>query len=266
MNIKSLTDNADIFVVPVVNPEGYQYSFANDPPSPYAPGEHGWRKNRRDVSVDPVAPGEPPPSGGQPFIGVDLNRNYPSSTWGNVSGGEVTSRWRWEEVYCGVPNGGSWDDPIRPPLVENETEAIVALASGGPFRCHIDVHSFRATVGWVQDPGSVGKLRPASGLTDDEVFRVLGAAAAALITDPGGEPYTPEVSPYPTSGAMRDWYYERSGGGCLTFLIEVGKAPDFRPADATAHADAVLPGMLFMVFASVDRSFSSSPTAAFRKP
>ena len=49
MNIQSLTDPADIFVVPVVNPEGYQYSFANDPPSPYAPGEHGWRKNRRDV-------------------------------------------------------------------------------------------------------------------------------------------------------------------------------------------------------------------------
>jgi len=76
MNVKALTDNAVIFMVPIVNSEGYEFSGTA--------GNDSWRKNRRDVTNDPAPPAEGPP-GGNPLIGIDLNRNYPSSDWGKVS-------------------------------------------------------------------------------------------------------------------------------------------------------------------------------------
>jgi len=372
MNIKDLTDNAEIFAVPVVNPEGYQYSKANDPPAPRDGG--GWRKNRRDVRTDAKHPSEPPPPLPRfVFTGVDLNRSYPSSDWGNVTyfvrvttpviapagrGGSVsepipgpgakhetwtaelggpapnrwrltgttsgfqgntthvpgggvsirssngdirftvtdgtpafavgdkitftvrpstgrwdqtTSRWRWNSVYCGRPNGNSWLPPIRPPVAEKETEGIVALSNVATnrFNCQIDVHSYGGTVGWVQSAdGRNANLRPTAGFPDYETFQILAAQAAALIKDPAGANYVPEASPYPTSGDTLVWQYENTGKKCFTYLIEIGDRSrwQFRPANSTAHAKAVLPGQLFMMFATVDDSFSSKPTASFSKP
>ena len=51
--ITSLLDEVDVYVLPVMNPDGYEYSWTTD---------RFWRKNRRPVG------------GGQ--IGVDLNRNF----------------------------------------------------------------------------------------------------------------------------------------------------------------------------------------------
>lgn len=52
--INRIVDEADIFIVPVMNPDGLNYSFHDDT---------GWRKNRRPTS----SPGCP---------GIDNNRNY----------------------------------------------------------------------------------------------------------------------------------------------------------------------------------------------
>ena len=49
MNIKALLENANLYFVPVVNSEGYQYSFVNEGISVDA----GWRKNRRITADDP---------------------------------------------------------------------------------------------------------------------------------------------------------------------------------------------------------------------
>lgn len=268
MNIKALTDNATIFIVPVVNSEGYFYSkeVANDAAKP---GDEGWRKNRRDVSGDAVAAGEP---AGAPLVGVDLNRNYPSSDWGNVTlagAFETTSRWRWEDVYCGKPKGNSWTGAggFRPPIVEKETEAIVTLSGANAFACHIDIHSFGGTVGWTESADSANEnLRPGSGFKDDKTFQILGGKAASLIIDPSGGAYTPQASPYKTSGDILVWQYENRAKKCFTYLIELAKGSSFRPANATAQSDAALPGQLFMMFATVDKSFANKPDAKFRKP
>ncbi len=71
--ISELLDGADIYVIPVVNPDGYVYSWTT---------ERNWRKNRR-----PVGLGE---------FGVDLNRNWDFG-WGLNSGsspfpGDITYR------------------------------------------------------------------------------------------------------------------------------------------------------------------------------
>ena len=67
--IKSYVDNLEIWIVPVVNPDGYAHTAA--------PGGRFWRKNRRD--------------NGDGTRGVDLNRNW-GFEWGRDDGSSgVTS-------------------------------------------------------------------------------------------------------------------------------------------------------------------------------
>lgn len=68
--IKAFVDSTELWVVPVVNPDGYQYAWGTD---------RYWRKNRRDRH------------------GVDLNRNF-SVGWGG--GGSSNSKR--SEVYRGA--------------------------------------------------------------------------------------------------------------------------------------------------------------------
>jgi len=67
--VKAFVDSTELWVVPVVNPDGYQYSWASD---------RYWRKNRRDRH------------------GVDLNRNF-----GVAWGGSGASKNKRSETYRG---------------------------------------------------------------------------------------------------------------------------------------------------------------------
>lgn len=60
--IKYIVDNTELYFVPVINPDGYQYNVTNDPS-----GGGMWRKNLRD--------------NGDGTFGVDINRNY-GFQWG----------------------------------------------------------------------------------------------------------------------------------------------------------------------------------------
>ena len=68
--IRALVDHTTLWIVPVVNPDGYQHSWAQD---------RYWRKNRRDRH------------------GVDLNRNF-AVAWG----GDGSSGMKRSEVYRGT--------------------------------------------------------------------------------------------------------------------------------------------------------------------
>ena len=74
--VRALVDSTEMWVVPVVNPDGYQYSWGQD---------RYWRKNRR---------------GGH---GVDLNRNY-SVAWG----GTGSSSSKRSDIYRGA---GPFSEP-----------------------------------------------------------------------------------------------------------------------------------------------------------
>lgn len=67
--IRAFADTTQLWVVPVVNPDGYQYTWSDD---------RYWRKNRRDR------------------VGVDLNRNFAVGFGGTGSSGNRSS-----EVYRG---------------------------------------------------------------------------------------------------------------------------------------------------------------------
>jgi murein tripeptide amidase MpaA len=59
--ITRLIDEYELIFVPVVNPDGYKFSWTND---------RTWRKNRRI-------------NAGSSAIGVDLNRNWNTTVWGD---------------------------------------------------------------------------------------------------------------------------------------------------------------------------------------
>lgn len=71
--ITDIVDGREIYVIPCMNPDGYNYSHTNT---------NNWRKNRRVYSS---------------YTGVDLNRNFggscsgaPEGTWGTTIDGTVT--------------------------------------------------------------------------------------------------------------------------------------------------------------------------------
>ncbi len=65
--IQYIVNNAELYFIPCVNPDGYVFNETNEPQ-----GGGFWRKNRRD--------------NGNGSFGVDLNRNY-SYFWGNDNSG-----------------------------------------------------------------------------------------------------------------------------------------------------------------------------------
>ncbi len=70
--VQYLVNNRELYFIPVVNPDGYEYNRTTNPN-----GGGMWRKNRRN-------------NGGS--FGVDLNRNYgPYNYWNAPNGGSSTS-------------------------------------------------------------------------------------------------------------------------------------------------------------------------------
>lgn len=101
-------NNLQIWIVPIVNPDGYQYSYTT---------YRNWRKNRRD--------------NGDGTFGVDLNRNY-SYQWGITSSGIEGSNNPLEDTYHGT---SSFSEP--------EVATIRDFLSGlTNFKCFLTYHTY----------------------------------------------------------------------------------------------------------------------------
>ncbi|MDH5715450.1 MAG: M14 family metallopeptidase [Candidatus Aminicenantes bacterium] len=103
--IKRMVDNSEVWIVPLLNPDGLEYSIHTF---------RWWRKNRRD--------------NGDGSFGVDLNRNY-SYMWGFDD--EGSSPYGWSQVYRG-----------RSPLSEPETDALRMLFIQREFQAAISYHTY----------------------------------------------------------------------------------------------------------------------------
>ncbi|HID19871.1 MAG TPA: PKD domain-containing protein [Methanophagales archaeon] len=105
--VRQMVDSREIWIVPLVNPDGLEYSRTED---------RYWRKNRRD--------------NGDGTFGVDPNRNF-GYNWGLAgSSGDPES-----ETYRGVA-----------PFSEPETQAIRELVSAHDFSSSISYHSYSQLV------------------------------------------------------------------------------------------------------------------------
>ncbi len=104
-----LLDNRELYIVPVVNPDGFFYNELTNPN-----GGGMWRKNRRD--------------NGDLTMGVDLNRNYPYQ-WGFDDTGSSPDPG--SDLYRG-PGPGS----------ELETQAMMNFINSREIRTHDSVHTY----------------------------------------------------------------------------------------------------------------------------
>jgi len=137
--VTRLVDAIDFWIIPVVNPDGYVYTWTT---------QRLWRKNRRN-------------NGGGSF-GVDLNRN-----WGFQWGGNQGS--------SGNPDSDVYRGPS--PFSEPETQALRDLCQSlDNFAGHMDVHSFSQLV--LQPWGYTSSLPPDHPELDELGGRINAAMEA----------------------------------------------------------------------------------------
>jgi hypothetical protein len=105
----NLVNNYEVFFVPVVNPDGYEYNRQTDPN-----GGGMWRKNRRN--------------NGDGSYGIDLNRNY-AYFWGYDNNG--SSGDGFDETYRG-----------QSPASEPEISALQAFEGQHDFAIIVNYHSY----------------------------------------------------------------------------------------------------------------------------
>ncbi len=148
--VTAILDASEIFIIPVVNPDGYEYSWTN---------ERLWRKNRRD--------------NGDGTFGVDLNRN-----WGHQWGGSGSSATTSSQIYRGT---AAFSEP--------ETQVVRDFINANPsIEAHIDFHSYSQLI--LSPWGYTTSLPPNQAEYDELNTLMAGAIAGVYgetyFAGPGG--------------------------------------------------------------------------------
>lgn len=194
--VRHLVDAAEIWLVPIVNPDGLAYSQGS--PNNSSDGVRLWRKNRR-----PIPAGECGSSGGA--RGVDLNRNYlhawrlPSDepcpkTSDDVGASDSPSDF---QLYRGPA-----------PLSELEVQALADLTAdpAHQFVARVDLHNYSQLVlyPWGYTSASAPDRPALSG---------LASMVASRLSSTNGVPYTPQSAAqlYIATGTSGDHSYGVDG-------------------------------------------------------
>lgn len=177
--IRDFVDHTELWVVPVVNPDGYQYSWAEN---------RYWRKNRR---------------GGH---GVDLNRNFEIGWGGTGSSGQKRS-----DTYRG---GGPFSEPETAALRDLALRRRVALHVDFHAYGQMVMYPWGHKSNPTDDHGrfaAVGdRIASAIFAARDHRYRLMAAAelytASGILTDwmyarAGALSYTIELRPGSGRGA-----------------------------------------------------------------
>ena len=179
--IRQWLQKGEIWVAPMVNPDGHEFSRTQD---------RLWRKNRR-TNVDGS-------------IGVDPNRNY-GYMWGTLNI-NTSSHVPSDQTYVG-PHAFS----------EPETQAVRNLVARELFRGVITYHSFSQLILY---PWGY-TLEPIPDSSDASTMTKLAKRMQQLIRGVHGTTYTPQQSSqlYLTAGDTTDWTYGEYG--IPSFTIEL---------------------------------------------
>ncbi len=186
--VRHLVDNLEIWIVPIVNPDGLTYS--QSAPNDSTSSIRLWRKNRRPFSSEEC--------GGS--TGVDLNRNY-DFQW-RLPGDEPCPKYT-DDI------GGS-DDPENEifrgngPESEPEIKAIKSLVDDPAhhFRAELDYHNFSQLI--LYPWGYQSFSTP-----DEENLASLASQMSTAISRVEGRTYRPQqaVQLYSTTGSSIDYAY-----------------------------------------------------------
>lgn len=190
--IKWLVDHREIYVVPMVNPDGYVYDGNGD-----LNAIQDWRKNCRDNDGDGVFEND----GWFTIEGVDLNRNY-DIDWINGSSD---------------PNSITYRGPA--PFSEPETRALRDFALNHTINLYLTYHSYSSEI--LVPPGySYDAPRPY-----DYVEFAIGTNMSKLMPTTQYS-VVKSTDLYPASGAAEDWF--QSVEHAISFTIEL-EGNDFHP-------------------------------------
>ncbi|MBS1538847.1 MAG: immune inhibitor A [Bacteroidetes bacterium] len=183
-----LLANRVIYVIPMVNPDGYLFNYKNSPK-----GGGLWRKNRKP-NIDNTT-------------GVDLNRNYgPMELWNAVEGG--SSENPTDETFRGMS-----------PFSEPETQAVRDFCRDNKFRIALNYHTFGNLLLYpfgnteIESPDS---LFFRSFCADGTKFNNYSSGVALQTVN------------YATRGSSDDWMYFREPNKSKIFSMtpEVGTPLD----------------------------------------
>ncbi|KFV49204.1 Carboxypeptidase O, partial [Tyto alba] len=174
--ISRFLQNLDLYVLPVLNIDGYIYSWekASSENPETRLKDRLWRKNRS-------------PHMNGTCYGTDLNRNF-NSSWGSVGVSYNCN----SEIFCGSAPGSEPETRAVAQFIERKKSDIL---------CYLTIHSYGQYI--LTPYGSTTK--PPSN--SEELMHVAEKAAAALMGKYGT---SYEVGPtslilYNNSGSSRDW-------------------------------------------------------------
>ncbi|MGH2653412.1 MAG: M14 family zinc carboxypeptidase [Actinomycetota bacterium] len=197
--IVDLLETTELWFVPVVNPDGYEFTFTT---------ERLWRKNTRDNNGDGVI------TNGD---GVDLNRNYPEH-WNYDE--EGSSSQFSSETYRGTAPGSEPEAAANMDLIENM----------GDFRFAVSYHSFGNLLLY---PQGWQTLTPSA---DDPIYVALSGidtdpAVEGYNPGVGADLYT-------TNGEFTDWAHGEAGVLAWTPELEShGQGFEFPDDEALVQAE-----------------------------
>ncbi len=186
--VKSWIKNFEIWTIPILNPDGFEYSIKND---------RMWRKNRV-LNFDNSR-------------GVDNNRNY-GYMWGLSDGSSAVPS---SETYRG-----------KAPFSELENQAIREFVYENPPSITLSYHSFSELIlypwGYTSEPPQDKKLLEKIAV---EMAKTTGPPNDSDY--PGPYDYYPMQSSflYPTSGDLTDFLYGEIG--TFAYTIELNSVQEF---------------------------------------
>uniref|UniRef100_A0A8D3DQT7 Peptidase M14 domain-containing protein n=1 Tax=Scophthalmus maximus TaxID=52904 RepID=A0A8D3DQT7_SCOMX len=186
--LEQMLQNLDVYVTPVINVDGYTFTWAND-------STRLWRKSR---SL---------PLQGSNCYGVDLNRNF-NANWGTVG----VSFDSCANTYCGKSPGS-----------EPEARAVMDFIGRrvNQTLCFLTIHSAGQLI-------LLPYGHPEISAPNYNELVSVGEAAAAEMKKVHGMTYTVGTSPqilYPNSGSSRDW--ARLMGVPFSYTFELRDTGEF---------------------------------------
>jgi carboxypeptidase T len=210
---KRRLDNGELWFIPVLNPDGFQYSKTDD---------NMWRKNRTPVMTLPN--GKASPDGKPLGYGVDPNRNY----WDGNPDHMQYFRADGDTPTSTSDDIGASDDPNDEtfrgnPGQEPEIKGVMNLEyHHGNIHGVLDHHSYGNQLlypwGHTHEP-------PPQKAAYDEVGKLMQGAQKAAKANV--YEYVQSVTDYPTYGSSETCH---EANGILNFTVEMGDSfqPNFK--------------------------------------
>ncbi len=206
--VRDLLGRAEFFLIPLLNPDGYVYSWTTD---------RFWRKNRADDGL-PATAG---------CVGVDGNRNF-GFQWG-ITGSSAQAC---SDTFRGAA-----------PWSESESRAVRDLVTANPhIVAFVDIHSYGQYV--LRPWGHTIQPLPPVDLAE---YDYVGRQLSRVFQETAGYGYAygqTFTTLYPVSGGSLDWAYGERG--LLAFTFELRDVlwgfllPPNQILDACRETDAAL--------------------------